>query len=292
MSEFSVPTYMDFFDKESSFISLDISVNSSGIVCYWKGSLSYTTLALPEGTPASRRLYFRNCLLNMMQSFHWDKVYVEDVFGGSNFSTTRTLIELNCIVDDLKEQGMVNVAEIVRLDNKGWKKILRKVSNFVPPVKGMDDKEVIRGCLKTLSFAPPDGTPQDVYDALGIAIAGTCQKDMVVKKTKAEVSYDLSKGYVVKFRRSEEDVRAYLARYPVSRPWVTPETQISVLDFTSEAKDLVSCFTHYIRNCSDCHQIFLIKCRVSQIGALGLKFGASFPNSKPSDVVCALVHLR
>ena len=77
----------------------------------------------------------------MLGETYFPVVFVEDVIAGTNFKTTKGLIQLNTIVDDLKEYGLVSVGEIKRIDNKVWKKYLKMASNYKSDIKKEEDKK-------------------------------------------------------------------------------------------------------------------------------------------------------
>ena len=162
-----------------------------GKKCRWRNNIWYIF------NRGKRRKEFRSFLISQISDRHYPVVFVEDVIAGTNFKTTKGLIQLNTIVDDLKEYGLLDIGEIKRIDNKKWKMYLRKASNYDGDIKKEEDKELIRNCLKELSFSPD--VKQDIYDAMGIAIAVIYRDTVLVDTPKTEnvLKKDLKKGYTI-----------------------------------------------------------------------------------------------
>ena len=142
MIEFKKLEYTDFLKLEPTFLSLDISVRSTGWVKSVNGEVTWGTKTLEAEDELGRRKEFREFLMSMLGETYFPVVFVEDVIAGTNFKTTKGLIQLNSIVDDLKEYGLVSVGEIKRIDNKVWKKYLKQASNYDGDVKKEDDKDL------------------------------------------------------------------------------------------------------------------------------------------------------
>lgn len=169
--------YKDFLVLEPTFLSLDISVRSTGWILSIDGNITWGTKSLKAEDELGRRLEFRTFLLNLIGSTHIPVVFVEDVYGGVNFKTVKGLIQLNTIVDDLKADKLILVDDIKRMDNKKWKKYLKQAANYKQGVK-KNDKDIVIICLNELGFNLE--VKQDIYDALGMAVA-VVYKEKVLK---------------------------------------------------------------------------------------------------------------
>ena len=153
--------------KDRDFISLDISVRSSGWVKNHKGILTYGTKALESQTELGRRVEFREFIEELFGKEYIETVYIEDVIAGTNFKTTKGLIQLNTIVDDLRELKVLDIGRIERIDNRKWKKYLKQLSDY-KAIEKKNDKKIIIECMNNLGFN--ENEKQDIYDALGMAL--------------------------------------------------------------------------------------------------------------------------
>lgn len=169
--------YKEFLKYEPTFLSLDISVRSTGWVLSIDENITWGTKSLKAEDELGRRLEFRAFLIDLIGSKHIPVVMVEDVYGGVNFKTVKGLIQLNTIVDDLKADKLILVDDIKRIDNKKWKMYLKQAANYKLGTK-KNDKEMVKGCLNKLGFDLE--AKQDVYDSLGMAV-GVIYKDKVLK---------------------------------------------------------------------------------------------------------------
>lgn len=193
-------TYEDVLNLSGPFVSLDISVQSTGYVHKKSdGSVVYGTYAIQAVTDIERRKEFANFLTHLLSDGDYEFVVIEDVILGNNFATTKILMQLNVIVEDLMEYGKVKKAQVYRQNNKHWKTELERIAGYNVVVKGVSDKERICEALRLLQFTPPVGTAQDVFDAMGIAVAqimelygkNTVEQAKPIQKLHA----DLSVGY-------------------------------------------------------------------------------------------------
>ncbi|WP_324823521.1 hypothetical protein [Sinanaerobacter sp. ZZT-01] len=169
--------YKNFLELEPTFLSLDISVRSTGWVLSTDKNISFGINSLKVEDELGRRLEFRTFLLDLIGNKHIPVIFVEDVYGGVNFKTVKGLIQLNTIVDDLKADKLILVEAIKRIDNKKWKKYLKQAANYKLGAE-KNDKEIVTSCLNELGFNLE--VKQDVYDALGMAV-GVIYKDKVLK---------------------------------------------------------------------------------------------------------------
>lgn len=162
-------SYLDILKQSFDFISLDISVHSTGWVRYKEGKLDYGTFSIQSEDDLGRRKEFKAFVKGLFGIDYYPIVYIEDVIMGTNFKTTKALIQLNSIVDDLAADGILHIDSINRVDNNHWKKYLRELAGYKPAVKKEDHKIMIINCLGILGFN--ENVPQDIYDSLGMALA-------------------------------------------------------------------------------------------------------------------------
>lgn len=139
-----------------SAISIDTSKSSTG-VCLWSGS-DYTLIDIhltEEHVPndalseVRMRNEYKKKLGALVRGKHFEFAVQEDVFGGLNFSTTRTLITLNTVFDELVLEGVCTVGEYIKMPNTQWKKYMRLITK----ISGCpEDKKEIRETLRHLEF--------------------------------------------------------------------------------------------------------------------------------------------
>lgn len=257
--------YLDIFKKVSSFVSLDISVRSTGW-CKWKdGELAYGTFSLKEEDDVQRRKLFRDFLIDLCSDCEYEYLIIEDVIGSINFKTAKILYQLNPIPDDLVSEGVLHVKEIIRENNKTWKKNLRQCAEFTAKyVASKNDKEIVRECMNKLGFGTSeDGISEDVYDALGMAVgvifARTSGKVSRGKKLKT----DIRKGY--KIEQFDDlhwalDFANDLGGY------------IHTVDYTDTRKELKALFKKLVEEVGD-DKVFVISIPTSKLGSVGLEKG-------------------
>ena len=154
-------SYQDILQLEPDFISLDISINSTGWVRSRDGVIDFGTYSLKSLDELDRRVEFRGFLQDLIGGYSYKRVYVEDVIAGTNFKTTKSLIQLNTIVDDMKVFDLIKVDKIIREDNNSWKKYLRQVSNYESDIKKENPKDMIVQCLNQIGFI---GCCNKIYD--------------------------------------------------------------------------------------------------------------------------------
>ena len=201
-------TYEMVISRVNSFISLDISVNSTGWVRKRGDVVETGTYSLKATDELARRIEFENFLENLFGDHQYDRVFVEDVIMGCNFTTTKMLILLNVCVDDLMRYNRVKPAPITRIGNTVWKKYLRLLSK--QQVIGQAQKDMIAQTMNDIGFV---AEVQDIYDAMGIAVAVIFAEEAklnetdISKETAKKVKADISKGYVIVECHSYNDMK-------------------------------------------------------------------------------------
>lgn len=231
-------TYLDYFKKVKNFISLDISVHSSGWVRKIEDKLSYGTFSIQSNDELGRRKEFRSFIMKLFEDTTYDIVFIEDVIAGNNFKTTKGLIQLNTIVDDLNDLGLIHVNQIKRIDNKSWKKYLKESCNYIGNIKCENDKELIVNCLNILGFN--EDVKQDIYDAMGIAVSVIFRYLILGEKKKLGtiLKNDLRKNYTIKqFMEKDKKYEHQLSRYITKY-----NRKVEEIDWLNENSDILKLF--------------------------------------------------
>lgn len=258
--------YIDFLKLEPTFISLDISVRSTGWVKSLNGNIEYGTYAIKSVDETDRRKEFREFLINLIGKEKIPVVFVEDVIAGTNFLTTKGLIQLNTIVDDLKEYGILDIDKIKRIDNKKWKKYLKSACNYEGDIKKEEDKQLIKNCLNQIGFN--ENVKQDIYDAIGIAVS-VIYRDNILKeelKINTVLKKDLKSGYSIKqFMEKDKKFDKYLEnlKNKYSR-------EVEEIDWSSEVRDILYLFKQKISNEKVDNKIYIIAVNNMKLGILAL----------------------
>lgn len=132
--EVSKMTVESILSQVKSGIGLDIAKNHTG-VCLWRNGVVETVgFALDSDydksdymAEAKMRLQFKEKLYDILKDETWEVCVVEDVYGGENFDTTRKLIALNCVVDELVLEGKIHIDNIYRFKEPEWMRDFRKI---------------------------------------------------------------------------------------------------------------------------------------------------------------------
>ena len=258
--------YKDFIKMEPTFLSLDISVRSTGWVLCLDGNVQYGTYSIESQDELGRRREFREFLVSLIGDKVIPLVVVEDVIAGTNFKTTKGLIQLNSIIDDLKEYNLVSVGEIKRIDNKKWKKYLKQASNYEGEIKKEEDKVLIHNCMVELGFN--ENVKQDIYDALGMAVAVIFRDKVLgeMSKTDAVLKKDLKRGYTIKqFIELDKKSDKYLDKLKEKY-----KRENENIDWSLEARDILYLFKQKIVRDDKDDNIYIIKVNSMKLGVLAL----------------------
>lgn len=258
--------YIDFLKLEPTFISLDISVRSTGWVKSLNGNIEYGTYTIKSVDETDRRKEFREFLINLIGKEKIPVVFVEDVIAGTNFLTTKGLIQLNTIVDDLKEYGILDIDKIKRIDNKKWKKYLKSACNYEGDIKKEEDKQLIKNCLNQIGFT--ENVKQDIYDAIGIAVS-VIYRDNILKeepKINTVLKKDLKSGYSIKqFMEKDKKFDKYLENLKNKY-----NREVEVIDWSFEVRDILYLFKQKISNEKVDNKIYIITVNNMKLGILAL----------------------
>lgn len=259
-------TYLDYLKLEPTFLSLDISVRSTGWVLCLNGEVKYGTYSIESQDELGRRREFREFLIDLIGKNYIPVVIVEDVIAGTNFKTTKGLIQLNSIIDDLNEYNLVSVGEIKRIDNKKWKKYLKSASNYDGDIKKEEDKILIKNCMIELGFS--ESVKQDIYDAMGMAVAVIYRDKFLneVSKTDTVLKKDLKRGYTIKqFDVLDKKSDKYLEKLKEKY-----NRDIENIDWSMESRDILYLFKQKINRDDYDNNIYIIKVNSMKLGVLAL----------------------
>lgn len=257
--------YKDILKLEQNFISLDISVNSTGWVRSRKGVVDYGTYSLESIDELDRRVEFRGFLQELIGYYNYDRIYVEDVIAGTNFKTTKGLIQLNTIVDDMKAFDLIKVDKIIREDNNKWKKYLRQASNYEAEIKKENPKVMIKKSLNLIGFN--EEVIQDIYDAMGLAVA-MIFKEKVLGEERDDtkpLKKDIRRGYKIKQFDNIEKLLKDAEKDKVKRNRVIEE-----VDWAEQSRDIMYLFKQKITKDNDDNKIYCITLKSGKLGILAL----------------------
>lgn len=258
VQEIEKPTVRSLLSAFESAISLDISKNSTG-VCLWEGG-DYRLFRIDIETPynskdplseARMRKEFRGYLETLTGGRKFEVGVVENVFGGENFETTRILLSLNTVLDEMILDRVCSIERYFKRENSAWKKWFRLLTNVG---KGLNHKYEIQEIMRFLEFdfflenehlRPTDKLDigfQDKLDATGLLCALSLELNSNIKTTtrrKVRLS-DLKFGFVSdveEFDYMDEDI---FSEYPIK------EVNLGRKDIGSQFKDI---FSIQERNC-------------------------------------------
>lgn len=252
-------TYNDILSFSGNFVALDISVRGTGWCRWLDGEFTFGVVALKEEDAVKRRFEFASFLKDLCGKHSYDYIIVEDVIASCNFKTAKILIQLNSIIDDLVFVGEVKAKEVIREDNKVWKKYLKQLVGYQSKILAGKDKDIVVECMNLLAFNHK--VQQDVYDVVGIA-CGVIKKTLIDKDcigTK-KLKTDITKGYTIKQFRSLDAVDVF-----------TYSKQLGVynIEVTESHKDVKSVFKKVVNEVGD-DFIFVIKTLTKKLGVLAM----------------------
>ena len=267
--------YTDILGKYN-FLSLDISVNSTGWVIQYDERLNFGIYKLQSKDNRERRREFGKFLIELIEDKQFDFIIIEDVIAGCNFKTTRSLTELNIAVEDLIDYDCIPDSPVFRIDNKEWKRVLHSLVQDDRGIRGSNDKEMITFCLNTLGFY--NDIAQDVYDAMGIACAyiflkNTNTTNTLKVVTPKKLKQDLTKNYkIVQYKSKEEMLEQAELLKSRGRSKSTKSKGILYIDYDNKYKDLLKQFTETVYENGD-NNYFCIHSPLNKIGSMFITFG-------------------
>lgn len=190
-STFDEPKYIEILKLVKSALSLDISKTSTGVTIWENSKLSHYIISLDgvDDEYETRKL-FKEYLAELTEGKSFELVCVEDVFGGVNYTTTRELLALNTVPDELISDGVFSCERLFREENTSWKSSLREYGKLGGSPK---HKIEIQWMLKNLDidihsfdrFNTPDKNDrfQDILDSIAMLL-GVISREKLKKGVK------------------------------------------------------------------------------------------------------------
>jgi len=153
VSKTSVESILSIF---GSGISFDIAKNHTG-VCMWKDGVVTTTgfcvnMEYDKNdfmAEAKMRINFKKQAKEILGDTEWEVCVIEDCYGGVNFDTTRKLLALNCVIDELVLEGSSHIKNLYRFKEPEWIRDLRKIIKLGAK---MDTKYECQRILEYIEF--------------------------------------------------------------------------------------------------------------------------------------------
>lgn len=263
--------YKDILKMWESFVSLDISITGTGYVKWENGELTQGVYEIKSKEIQERKREYRDFLLWLFEDKEYEIVFVEDTIMGKNYKTTKGLIMVNSVLDDMMDYNILKRSPIVRKDNVVWKKGLRDLSALKLDTKCMNDKEEVRARVNDMGYYLEElqsNLTQNMYDAMGMALGLTYR----IKMQKEEVVKSSSRGMNLKTAKFKAfgnltDALTYATKLSVKSTFAVVKLQDAQIP-----KDLVAYFAE-ITKVMDTRKIFVIECNSKKLGVLAFKEG-------------------
>lgn len=281
ITSYSKVTYLDIVQCAENFVSLDISVHSTGWVKWVNGELTMGVYHIESSTDIERKFEFKDFLTKLFGREYFRYCFIEDVFGGTNFKTVKSLLQLNTLVDELIYEGSILVDEVKRENNGVWKRSLKDVGDYIPTIVGENDKAIIVSCMNNLEFDKkiidsyvgekiPNKSYQDIFDAMGMAVA-IIKRDIIDVRNNVKVvrkcKSDLRKGY--KVVQYDDDFEAIEKANSLAE---SKGREYKSIDLTGKSRDLLYNFKKVAEEYGD-ELIYVVTIETNKIGVLALDKG-------------------
>lgn len=228
-------TVEGIFSCINSGIGLDIAKNHTGICIWENGEIKTFGFKLINYDKSDyfaeyrMRADFKNKLRPLVEGKHFEYCIVEDVYGGDNFDTTRKLLALNTVMDELIFEGVCTVDNFVRWIATEWMKYFRMIYKQRGKLKS---KIETQGILEYLEYDfllrnkdLPNKQKEDIFfedicDATamlcGMIMKKNCDlslsKSISLKLSDIKMIYieDLEETYSLRDKRISEEGYVYL----------------------------------------------------------------------------------
>ncbi len=151
----SKPTVQSLLRTLDSGVGLDISKNHTGITMWYNGELTTHGFKLEEYTKEDphaeyrMRLDLKKKLLQVLEGKTFEYCVIEDVYGGDNFDTTRKLLALQTVIDEIIFDGSIKVKHFFRYLPSEW---LSKTRLLHKQDGKLKSKIEVQGILEYLEF--------------------------------------------------------------------------------------------------------------------------------------------
>lgn len=244
--------YQDILNTmKQSVLSLDISRNSTGWILHENGKTTFGHFKSEGETNREIRQNFKKNIEEILAGRSLDLCIIEDTIQGNNYKTTKILTELNIMVEELIDFDRIKITEVVRLDNKEWKKYLNKLTNYEPQIKNQKDKVQITEALEKIGFT---NEIQDIKDAMGILLG---------------YIYNTHISQTEKLEKRRDNI---LTQYTIKQYTEIPKKyeKLEILNFTN--KDIPREFKNYINTVETPSKEYIIKTNTMNLGIIAIKF--------------------
>ncbi len=195
------PTVLNLLRTIPSGIGLDIAKNHTGIVI-WNGETTeeYGFELDPYDKDSyfaeyKMRRDFKNRLSSIVSGRHFEFSIVEDVYGGRNFDTTRKLLALNTVFDELLFDRVCTTGEFVRWGESKWMSNFRMLYKQKGKLKVKLETQAILEHLEYAYVLDNKNTKvpyyEDICDACGMllgVVAAHHMKDTLAKSRPIHMS--------------------------------------------------------------------------------------------------------
>lgn len=293
---YSALTPETILSKFRSGVGLDIAKNHTG-VCLWRdGKIETFGFAIDMDydkteymAEARMRLEFKKKITDLLKGYDWEVCVIEDVYGGTNFDTTRKLLALNCVVDELALEGVLSIEHIYRLKEAEWLKSLRSVSNVGTRLNSKYECQAILKFLKFPFYLDNVNKTEaekrtiffeDICDATGQLIAlGMKMADIGSSKLKSS-SVKMS-GIQLEFLEDEDDVY-------YSDDKVLSNANIVFVDYPE--KDIETSLMKLVEE--NRGSVIMMKVPTDKLGTFGVVNGFNFYEQGYGFLVCYEKTLR
>jgi hypothetical protein len=224
---------------------------------------------------------FKKKLSEIVKGRHFEYAIIEDVYGGENFDTTRKLLALNTVIDELIFENVCTVGKFKRWNEPTWMKACRTLYKQRGKLKS---KLEVQGILEYLEWdfylEHKDDKPakkkeiffEDICDSCGMLLGIVAQElmDLNVAKASTVKMSDIKMFYV----ECVEDT------YSLKDKRINEEGFISIdLDFRNIEKSILA---QIIQHPNDILCAFLPS---SKLGVFGTKHGFRFYDSDESFLI-------
>lgn len=279
-----------------SGIGLDIAKNHTG-VCLWRDGKVETTGFYVDMdydktsymAEAKMRLQFKKQLAELLSGYNWEVCVIEDVYGGANFDTTRKLLALNCVIDELALEGIVQIDNLYRLKEAEWMKSLRTVYSLGTR---LNPKYECQAILEFLEFpfylenaSKSEAEKKRIFfedrcDATGQLLALAIKLSSIDGSTKSS-SVKMS-GLYFEFLEDEDDM--YWSEDSVLR-----NAPVTVVDFP-ESGNIEESILEMVEENKD--TVLMMKVSTDKLGTFGIVNGFKFYEQGYGFLVCYEKGLR
>lgn len=231
-SSYKILSESSLIPKDGIYLGLDISELSSGICIYNKGkkigaNITLITSEKEEFREVKLRRELKSNLLQLIENWTFDIIFIEDAFQGVNPSTTRALYALNTAIDELILDGLVHCKRFIRVSNQTWKSWLYTIDSE-GLYKGITDKLRIEKCLGMLGVHEEGEGFQDRLDSSGMILgyflcknkADTSMERKAKKKVAfQDICFDYQESEELALEKAGYGIKSIAKQYVHEQRW-------------------------------------------------------------------------